>query len=69
VQALLSDLDTDSNELAAVIRLDSSLAPRVLKASNSAFFARSDPIASIEEAREIKQDAYKKWQDARNTTS
>jgi len=50
LQALLSDLDTDNDELAATVRLDSSLAARVLKMSNSAFYARGDPVASIEEA-------------------
>lgn len=50
LQRLLSNLDTDDNELAAAIRLDSSLAARVLKSSNSAFHARSEPVASIENA-------------------
>lgn len=50
LQRLLSNLDTDNNELAAAIRLDSSLAARVLKSSNSAFHARGEPVASIENA-------------------
>lgn len=50
LQALLSNLDTDNNELAATIRLDSALAARVLKSSNSAFHARGDPVSSIEDA-------------------
>ena len=50
LQALLSDLDTDNDELAATIRLDSALAARVLKSSNSAFYARATEVASIEEA-------------------
>ncbi len=50
LQVLLSDLDTDNNELSATIRLDSALASRVLKSSNSAFHARGDPVASIEDA-------------------
>lgn len=50
LQAMLSDLDTDDNELAAAIRLDSGLAARVLKSSNSAYYARRTEVASIEEA-------------------
>jgi HD-like signal output (HDOD) protein len=50
LQAMLSDLDTDNDELAATIRLDSALAARVLKTSNSAFYARGSTVASIEEA-------------------
>ncbi len=50
LQAMLSDLDTDNDELAATIRLDSALAARVLKSSNSAFYARGTEVASIEEA-------------------
>jgi len=50
LQALLSDLDTDNDELAASIRLDSALAARVLKTSNSSFYARGAEVASIEEA-------------------
>jgi HD-like signal output (HDOD) protein len=50
LQALLSDLDTDNDELAATIRLDSALATRVLKSSNSAFHARGSEVTSIEEA-------------------
>lgn len=50
LQALLTNLDTDNNELAATIRLDSGLAARVLKSSNSAFHARGSVVASIEDA-------------------
>ena len=50
LQALLSNLDTDNNELAATIRLDAGLAARVLKSSNSAFHARGSTVASIEDA-------------------
>ncbi|MEZ5276625.1 MAG: HDOD domain-containing protein [Opitutaceae bacterium] len=50
LQALLSNLDSDNNELAATIRLDAGLAARVLKASNSAFHARGSAVASIEDA-------------------
>ena len=50
LQTLLSDLDTDNDELAATIRLDAALATRVLKSSNSAFHARGAEVTSIEEA-------------------
>lgn len=50
LQVLLSDLDTDNDDLAGTIRLDSALAARVLKTSNSAFHARGEPVASIEDA-------------------
>lgn len=50
LQSKLRDIDTDVADLAALIKLDSGLASSVLKVSNSAYYARSANITSIEEA-------------------
>lgn len=47
---LLSQSNTDSSQIAAVIRHDMSMSSQVLKLVNSAFFSLSKPITSLEDA-------------------
>jgi HD-like signal output (HDOD) protein len=47
---MLSDLNTDLNDLAAMIRMERALAARVLQVSNSAFVGLGSRARSIEEA-------------------
>jgi len=50
LQPMLSDLNTDLNDLAAMIRMERALAARVLQVSNSAFVGLGSRARSIEEA-------------------
>ncbi|PKK91747.1 MAG: hypothetical protein CVV64_03535 [Candidatus Wallbacteria bacterium HGW-Wallbacteria-1] len=53
VMGLISDPDTTVKKLEEVIRTDQSLAVKVLKMSNSAFYGFSRQISSIEQAVKI----------------
>lgn len=50
LQPMLADLNTNLDELAAVIRLERALAARILQVSNSAFVGIGSRARSIEEA-------------------
>lgn len=50
LQALLGDLNSDTSDLVELIKLDSGLATKVLKLSNSAFFSRGREVTAIDEA-------------------
>lgn len=50
LQALLGDLNSDTADLVDLIKLDSGLATKVLKLSNSAFFSRGREVTAIDEA-------------------
>lgn len=50
LQALLGDLNSDTSDLVDLIKLDSGLATKVLKLSNSAFFSRGREVTAIDEA-------------------
>lgn len=50
LQAKLKNLDTDTADLAALIKLDAGLASAVLRTSNSAYYARSSSITDLDEA-------------------
>jgi HD-like signal output (HDOD) protein len=50
LQPMLADLNTDLEDLAAVIRLERALAARILQVSNSAFVGANNRARSIEEA-------------------
>jgi HD-like signal output (HDOD) protein len=50
LQALLGDLNTDTADLVDLIKLDSGLATKVLKLSNSAFYSRGREVTAIDEA-------------------
>ncbi|MES2696495.1 MAG: HDOD domain-containing protein [Verrucomicrobiota bacterium] len=47
---LLEDINTDIDQIAAQIRVDSALSARVLRISNSAVYGGGSPAASIDEA-------------------
>lgn len=50
LQSLLGNLNTDTSDLVDLIKLDSGLAAKVLKLSNSAYYARGREVAAIDEA-------------------
>lgn len=50
LQAKLRNLNTDSSDLAELIKLDAGLASSVLRTSNSAYYARSAEVTSLDEA-------------------
>ncbi len=50
LQVLLSDANTNPDEILDLIRLDTALAAQVIKASNTAYFSRGFRIANIEDA-------------------
>lgn len=50
LQSKLQDLDTDSSDLAALIKLDAGLASSVLRMSNSVYYARASEVTSLDEA-------------------
>ena len=50
LQTLLGNLNTDTADLVDLIKLDSGLASKVLKLSNSAFFSRGREVTAIDEA-------------------
>jgi HD-like signal output (HDOD) protein len=50
LQSKLRNLDTDSADLAELIRLDAGLASSMLKTSNSAYYARAAEVTSVDEA-------------------
>ncbi|MGH8016788.1 MAG: HDOD domain-containing protein [Opitutaceae bacterium] len=50
LQAKLRNLNTDSADLAELIKLDAGLASSVLRTSNSAFYARASAITDVDEA-------------------
>jgi HD-like signal output (HDOD) protein len=50
LQPMLTDLNTDVDELAAVIRLERALAARILQVSNSVYAGLGSKVSSIEEA-------------------
>jgi len=49
-QRLLADPDSSANELAALLETDQSIATRVLKMANSAFYGMSGRVSSIKHA-------------------
>lgn len=50
LQSLLGNLNTDTADLVDLIKLDSGLATKVLKLSNSAFYSRGREVTAIDEA-------------------
>lgn len=50
LQSLLLDANSGLDDIASLIRLDQALMTRVIKISNSAWFARGQPCATIEES-------------------
>ncbi len=50
LQPMLANMNTDIDEIAAMIRLERALAARILQVSNSAFVGFGDKARSIEEA-------------------
>jgi len=50
LQVLLGDLNSDTADLVDLIKLDSGLATKVLKLSNSAFYSRGREVTGIDEA-------------------
>ncbi|MEZ5276628.1 MAG: HDOD domain-containing protein [Opitutaceae bacterium] len=50
LQTLLGNLNTDTGDLVDLIKLDSGLASKVLRLSNSAFFSRGREVTAIDEA-------------------
>lgn len=50
LQSLLGNLNTDTSDLVDLIKLDAGLAAKVLKLSNSAYYARGREVAAIDEA-------------------
>ena len=49
-QRLLADPNSSANELAALLETDQSIATRVLKIANSAFYGMSGRVSSIKHA-------------------
>jgi HD-like signal output (HDOD) protein len=47
---MLRDPSTDTDEIIHVLRRDAAMVARILRVANSAAFARTEPIGSIEEA-------------------
>jgi len=50
IQHLISDLNSDTTKLAAIIESDQAIAAKVLKMANSAFYGMSGRISSIQQA-------------------
>lgn len=50
IQRLISDLNSDTGKVAGIIESDQSIAAKVMKMANSAFYGKSGKISSIHQA-------------------
>lgn len=50
LQALLSDTNSDLNDISALLRLDAAMTTRLIKISNSTWFNRGQPCHTLDEA-------------------
>ncbi len=50
LQALLANVNSDLDDVAALLRLDAAMTTRVIKISNSTWYSRGQPCHTIEEA-------------------